>query len=456
MTERRNPLDGTPGTTVTAGNGGGDAWSTVVGGAMVYVASPTWSGPAAAVASTDTAGYLLRQVQNTGPVRAVGYVRVPVRLAATADVVLCRAYTAGGSSVVGAGVLLRGAGSAAPCLVLQTRGSGGYVERWTSATVPWDTWLRVELDTDPGTSPTTGSARLRWYLADSPVPTGDSGLVAGIDTAGTAGGYSDVRHGTVAGVVIDHVGVRDGTDAADAAPWPSNTAPTVTLPAAATVAAGTGWSLTAVAADDGAVVSHAWDVQRLDRTGTTAVSQGLTGTTGPTLAGDGTTTVPGSVLQVTCTVTDDGGLTGTSTTEVRVPTTGPGTVLATDGTGDPGWTVVGDAPSTGAALGDDDPTTKVLSPQVTTAVSTTRTWRLTPTMPREQVRLVAGQVTPTVPSGDQVTVELLRGTTVLATQTTTPTAPADVVLTVADALTTVGTDPPAWSDLSVRVTVQGT
>ncbi len=451
MTTYRNPLDGTPGTAVTAGNGGGDPWSTVVGGAMVYLSSPVWSGPAAAVGSADTTGYLLRQVAQPGRVRAVGYVRIPAPISQTADVSLVRAYYAAN---VSAGVQLVGASGATPRLVLQTRGSGSYTDRWTSGTIPWDTWVRVELDIDPGASPTTGAARLRWYLGDDATPQGDSTLITGIDTAGTEGRLQDVRHGTVAGVVIDHVGVRAGTDALDDAPWPSNVPPSLTLSAAQTTAAGDGWTVTALATDDGAISSYAWAVQRLDSTGTTEVTTGLAGQGAATLTGDTTTTTAGSVLLVTCTVTDDGALTAAATTEVRVPAPSPVGPLGTDGTGDPGWTVVGDAPSTGVALADGDPATKAMSPEVDPGGSTARTWRVAPMTQRQTLRLTAGGVATTAPLTGTVTVALLRGTTILATQTTAVTTPGDVVLDLPDAMTTIGSTPDAWSDLSVRVTVR--
>lgn len=443
-----NPLDGPAGTAVAAGNGGGDPWSSVTANTAVYTAAQAHTPPTSALGPA-TAVFLIRNVPaGTQQVKTRSYFFIPAQQAAAVDIVLTRVYT---SAAVAAGILARGFHTAATRrFVLQTRGSGGYVEAYLSPQGGgWLAgWYRAELDVRSGTSPTTGAARMRIFAGESTEPLVDSGWVTGIDTAGTLAALQDARHGLVDATFVDSLGVRTGADATDD-PWPTNNPPTVTLPGPLVVTAGQPWSLPAVVTDDGTIASTTWQVTRTSPDGTVEVTSGLSGTTTATLAGDGTTTQPGTVLTATLTATDDDGASTTATTEVRVPTAGRVTTLGGAGTGDP-WTVVGTALSTGAAMGDDDPTTGARSPQDDPA---TTTWRLTPVAPRTSLQ-VALTVSADQPLTGATAALLVAGVQVAQAALAAGTTPGQVVLTVPDPVATIGTDPARWADMALRLTVE--
>ncbi|MCL2453772.1 MAG: hypothetical protein FWD18_00490 [Micrococcales bacterium] len=449
MASWRNPLDGPDGTTVTAANGGGQAWSSVTGGTMVYTTSRAFRGPGCATATSETIGYLIRNLSGSASPRAdmVAYVWLSTTpLASTQDVPVLRTYTSAG---IAAALVLRGMSSNNPKIVLSTRGSGSNVDRWTSTpNIPRGTWVRVELNTEAGTSPTTGAARARMYAGDDTTPIADSGLVTGVDTAGSSGIVQDARAGMSSGVWVDHIGIRDGADATGS-PWPSAVAPTVALPGLTVVAPGAPWSTVATVGTDGSIASTAWTVTRVSADGVTDVTSQTTGQ-GTLTLGSTAPTVGGVRLDVSVVVTDGDGLTGTATTTVHVPTGANLRPLAVDGQGDP-WSILGGAATQGQALGDGSTQTGVRSPDVPAGASSTRRWPLQPATPRDALDITVGGLSTS--AGDlTVTAQLWAPRGVLVATKSGQASGSTLSLSVPDAATTIGTDPTAWADMWVAVT----
>jgi hypothetical protein len=102
------------------------------------------------------------------------------------------------------------------------------VTHWTSPSpLPENQWIRVELYATAGSSTTTGSLRLAYYLGDSTTPTGDSGLITGINVAEAVGAFNEITVGKsslqayVGDFYWDSIQVRTGADATGLiGPWP--------------------------------------------------------------------------------------------------------------------------------------------------------------------------------------------------------------------------------------------
>lgn len=338
-------------------------------------------------------------------------------------------------------------------LRLTTTGSGSSVTRWTDTSTITGAWFRVELLVTAGTSPTTGTARLALYSDDSTAPLADSGLISGIDTAGSLGAFTGARFYAISALGTRDWGMTDGVDAVWGA-WPANKAPTVVMPSAQVVTTGGTWSLTPTISDDGTIASSTWTVTKATPTSVSTLSSGLTGASSATLSGDATTTaIPGSVLTATITVTDDGGLSTTASTEIRVPvvpSAGVATLrpLAVPAVTTGTWTLVGSATTDGAALADESAATYVQSSAVSATAQTHR-HRLQPC----PTGVTAITVTDSVltDTGTCTAVErIFEGTTVRATgaATTVTTAATDVTVTMADVSTI--TDPSIlWAETVV-------
>lgn len=91
--------------------------------------------------------------------------------------------------------------------------------------LPLNTWIRVELWADAGTSTTTGSARFAYYTLDDTTPIWDSTLKSGINTANGNTAFTQIHvgkwdTGAMAETIgVDAIGLKTGTDAVWGA-WP--------------------------------------------------------------------------------------------------------------------------------------------------------------------------------------------------------------------------------------------
>lgn len=225
---------------------------------------------------------------------------------------------------------------------------------------------------------------------------------------------------------------------------PGNTPPNLSLTGNQNVSAGASVSATATATDDGSIASYAW----------TVLASGSTAT--PTLSGASTATVTltapaaGNLVTLQCVVTDDGGLTATKTTEVRVPVTGNTTIvpLALDAGKVGTWTRSGSATTDGAALADASDATYLESGTVS-GTAQTATVRLTPANARTNLTVSPGRLSTGADAGTvNVTVELLDGATVRQTwtQAVTSTAATDFTFAVSNPAAIVD-----WAGLSLRI-----
>lgn len=235
---------------------------------------------------------------------------------------------------------------------LQSQGSGGSLttQATDTANIPTGQWVRFELYAEAGTSPTTGKARLAIYALDSTTPLYDTGLISGIDTAGSSGLFVQSRQNVNTTFNVDDLGTKTATDAVWG-PWLSNTAPTVAVsPLIQSPAAASAFAATATPTDDGSITAYAWSVVAAKST----ASPSLTG--GTTANVSGTAGAAGSLTTLQCIVTDDGALTSPpAELEIRVPVAGSADAvpLALDGTSKVGtWTKVGAPATDGAVLAD--------------------------------------------------------------------------------------------------------
>lgn len=194
------------------------------------------------------------------------------------------------------------------------------------------------------------------------------------------GGLQNDRSATFVHAV-DYVAFNTGTTAE--IPAPANQPPTVTVNQNRTVAPGSTFALSATASDvDGTIASRQWAYDYPSSGG-----PALTGAN--TADASATAGAAGSLYVLRHTVTDDGGLTGSATTEVRVPTSGSATLrpLPGAGTGTGAWAKVGSAASEGEALADSSDATYVESPAIS-STPTRRRWRWQPTSARSAASIV--------------------------------------------------------------------
>lgn len=207
---------------------------------------------------------------------------------------------------------------------------------------------------------------------------------------------------------------------------PSNTPPNVTITGNQNVSAGATVLASVVATDDGSIASYAWSVVSASSTST------------PTLTGASTSgvsfTAPaaGNLVTLQCVVTDNLGLTTTVATEVRVPVSGSFTTLALPGTG--GWSNIGGAANSGAALADASDTTYEESPDYSISETELRQ-RLQPLTARSTLSLVPRSLVTSV--GGTTKFRLYEGNTLrqewpltqnvsVADQTVTLTSPGSI------------------------------
>jgi epidermal growth factor receptor substrate 15 len=273
----------------------------------------------------------------------------------------------------------------------------------------------------PRTSGSAATSTIRYVLTDAAVTTGGTGAPT---YAGTATGANAA--GSTAFVVIREV---------------ANVAPTATITANQNVAASASVSATMTASDsDGTIASYSWTGTRYS---TTAEPTAITLTGATTATASYTASASTGVLDVlTCVATDNGGLTVTKTTEVRVPTTGDITTLRGPGTGGT-WTNTGGAASEGAAIADASNTTYLESPVLTTT-ETTKRLRLAPAASRVALTLTT-TVSQDVAGTISAKVRLFEGSTLRQESAlTTTTSAADQVFSITSGAIAAVTD---WGNL---------
>jgi hypothetical protein len=170
----------------------------------------------------------------------------------------------------------------------------------------------------------------------------------GKNTSTAAGGTWDYDYLRVVDTVNLYIG-------------PDNVPPTLSLTPTQNALAGAAVSVTATAGDiDGSIVSYAWSVV----TAKSSSSPSLTGASTATVSF--TAPAAGNLVTLQCVVTDNGGLTKTVTTEVRVPLVGASVSIkpltGIDGTSIGTWAKNGSAATDGEALSDGTDTKNVESP----------------------------------------------------------------------------------------------
>jgi hypothetical protein len=274
-------------------------------------------------------------------------------------------------------------------------------------------WHRVELYAEAGTSATDGVFHAAMYPGINDLtPLVDSGLITGVNIAGTTALLAKVMFYTASTFSVRHLQMKDGADAGWGA-TPFNAPPSVIMPSDVTATVGGAWSLTPTITSDDTVASTVWAVTKTTATGVTTVTSGLTGASGATLSGDASTTATaGSLLTATITVTDTGGLHTSGSVIVRVPVSGStdAPVLGVAETTSVGsWTPTG-AGSTGLALGDASDSTYNTSGGVSGTEQSYR-HRLTPSAVRTTGSLTRRLATDTGTAN--ATLRLYQGGTLL-------------------------------------------
>jgi hypothetical protein len=314
-------------------------------------------------------------------------------------------------------------------------------------TFPLNTWVWVSLYVDAGTSATTGAVRAAYYTqAGGNTPIWDSGLISGIDTAGTTGQLVNVRYGKNSATAMsitfdmDLTTYRTDSDATQTIAPAGNVAPTATYTQATqSVAAGATVSATLSGTDpDGSISAYQHSID-------------FPGSGGPTLTNASSATVtftapaaPALVKLSGYVVDNAQAQSPATTTEIRIPgsaaqlTTIPNVVAASTGT----VTNVGGSPA-GALLADTSDSTYVEA-----SAGGSFTVRCVPIASPSALNVIFRLSTDT--GAGSAKVELLQGTStvVQASSTLSITAtPTDYTLAVTN-LSAI-TDPGA---LYVRVT----
>lgn len=368
MSTLNNTFEGGTNTAVvTSGNSGGasgDAFTAVETNVVFSSVRAAHGSLSALIANPGVATATMRWALTTAAtVAARSYIYLSALTAADLDFI--RLSHVGDTSAVFA----RGIGDGRLRLTIL-----GAAVPWTSTnTIPINQWVRIELRVTAGTSTTTGTARLAYYLGDSTTPVEDSGVITGLNTAGGTAGFINARIGKANGasytgnINTDDPAVYTDADAPGFVGPVANAAPVVTASANQNVAAGATASMTFTATDsDGTIASRSTTFD-YPTSGAPALTGGTTATPSFTAG------AAGSLYIVKQTVTDNQGASSSATTEIRVPdsnATDLGLPLPIAAVG--GFTRVGSAANDGAALNDTDDTTYLESASVSATVQTMR------------------------------------------------------------------------------------
>ncbi len=302
---------------------------------------------------------------------------------------------------------------------VSVQGAGGAAIANDTNPIPVNTWVRIELGAIKGTTTTDGRVVAAWYTGDSTTANWS------LDNAATNAGTADVANvrfakpnsgGAYSGYV-DDAAAADGTITLLGPA--GNVAPVANAGADQTISAGANLVLAGSGSDaDGTIASYAW----------TQVSGPAVTLTGANTATAGVTAIGKGHYVFRLTVTDDAGGTGTDDVTVNVKTTTarPDSLISNAGA----FTILDGAASIVAGLADESDTTGALSPDNPSgAVLEYGVEPLEPGAVTVSYRLRANTSSP----ARSVLTELRMGSTVIASQTDTPTTTATTFSFVLDA-----------------------
>lgn len=284
----------------------------------------------------------------------------------------------------------------------------------TTAAGAWaiNRWNRISLVATVATS-TTGSASLKVYNVDGLTPTGTaSGSAANLGTAAfSACDIGVPGTGPTGGWTADWDSLQMNNGAtSEIGPYiVANAAPVVSLTANQNVPAASAVSVTATATDDGSVATYAWSGTRYTSTAAPVAITFTGGITNTATVGYASGAA-GSLDILQCVVTDNLGLGTTTTTEVRVLSTGTVSTLQMDGYGDSGYTIIGGSATEGAALADGSSSTRVESPDIS-STSVSHWWRFAPMTPRTGLRITLSDIVLTASATNSNKVRVLTALT---------------------------------------------
>lgn len=292
---------------------------------------------------------------------------------------------------------------------------------YSSSPVDSATRYRVEVQMDSGTTTSNGTINVQVFEGESTTPlfqtTNSGNTNAGAGSGVVRPGFGLNQSQTVDITISD---VKFVTGTLTPIGPAANAAPSVTVGADQTVSPGT-VTLTATATDDGTIASltGAWVTLPDGVSAPTLTGSATgTGTASASLTQTATLTEPG-VYAWSATATDDDGATGTDGTVITVQATTVGMASVTDNSG--AWTNEGGATDLAAAVSDGSATTYAESPDNPSGAAMT--------FAAKDYLADSGDITiqfkaDGTQAGRSITVELLQGTTVVATTTKTLTTTA--------------------------------
>lgn len=314
--------------------------------------------------------------------------------------------------------------------------------------MPLNQWVRVEVYGQVGSTTTNGTVKAAMYPVDSTTPI-DPVFISTTANQNTAG-YSVVQFGKAnAGNYattfwLDDVAVN--TTASDfLGPWTSNNAPSVTAGADITVNVNSTANLSVTATDsDGSIAAYAWTFDSIPSGASTPTL------TGGTTASATFTPIVGGTYVARITVTDNSGATNFDTMTVSVPaaTIRPAAVSSNPG----GWTNVGGAASSAAALADESDSTYTST--LTNPANAAQTFTMNGILQGGPVTVKVRADIDTAVAGTLVVDLMMGSSTVVATRThSLTTTKQDFTWTTTTGETAAITD---RTDLRVRVTANQT
>lgn len=356
MTLLKFPLNGTDGTVLAAGD------AATIGASQITVSGASQISLANAMGKHGT-GLRLAPATSTNCLVRFAFNASSAQAQVTVEVTLPSSAPGANLSLVAirhsAGVVGRlGVSTAGQFYFID---SAGTITTLTGTAVTWGNRYRVSL-VITGASTTAGAVVAKAYPSGS----GTAQQTATLTTANlTANNITHVQFGDAPGTIavhgFDELQMNDGSGSEIPEYVVVNNPPTVTVTGNQNLATGATATITVSASDtDGTIASR-------------ALAFDFPSSGAPTITGGGTTSPSfpvgaseGVLYELTETVTDDGGATGTASTEVRVPltTNADAKPLLKDATKVGSWTRVGGSATDGAALNDASDTTYLESSAV--------------------------------------------------------------------------------------------
>ena len=455
---------GTNGANLTvAGSGGasGDAFDTIVvnnaaknggGPAVQYLTAAAIQGALGLRITTQAATSYVRWSDPTPGARGVARLPFYFNGNPSAQLDLATIRSEGG------GPLGDSAGAAMISLVCASTGRiaiapAGSTDAASQFLLPSVGLYWIEFAGTKGTTTTDGKGELRVYAADGTTLLHNYTNSACNCRSSNAWQYRWGGVTTATGYTyVDLDSIQAGALTGTSFHGPlANTPPTISsISAAQNVAAAASVSCSVTASDpDGTIASYAWTVDYCS-------------TTSPTLSGASTATctftapAAGNLVVLKCTVTDNGGATTSSTSEVRVPSSStPLTILPDDaGKGHTTltpWGTFGGAATAAAALRDGSGTTGIESADVGAVAQTTR-HRLAPSTSRANAKITLEGLAKTDSSALTAEARLYQGGTLRQTWGLSPTTtPTDVDLDLSSGAVSAITD---WADLWLYISAE--